>query len=120
MNSDPLNVYGAEIVEHGIRFANEAMEHVQLGVFRVEDAERVLPGGGVQITGWDRSRQLLDAAVLLATQVHRADRGTALIQLLITEVVPVGVVHRHDRGYDDDPGTSSTVTAGRRSSASRR
>ena len=86
--ADPLNVYGGEIViEHGIRFANEAAELVQIGVFRVESASRILPGGGVQITGWDRSRQLLDARFFLPRK-FTAQTATTLIQLLISEVYP--------------------------------
>ena len=86
--ADPLNVYGAEIViEHGIRFANEATELVPLGVFRVESASRVLPGGGVQITGWDRSRQVLDARFLHPHKLV-AQLAVDLIQALITQVYP--------------------------------
>ncbi len=86
--SDALNVYGAEIViEHGVRFANEALELVQLGVFRVEDASRGLPGGGVQITGWDRSRQVLDHR-FFAPRKFTGQLATTLIQLLITETYP--------------------------------
>jgi hypothetical protein len=83
---DPLSVYGAEIiVKRGVRFANETIELVQLGVFRVEDASVSIPGGEVQVSGWDRSRQVLDERFVKPRRFD-AQLATTLIQLLITEV----------------------------------
>ena len=84
----PSTSYGTEIViQTGIRYANDAVELVQQGIFRIEDASRDLPGGAVTINGWDRSRQILDQR-FLAPRKFTAQLATDLIQLLITEVYP--------------------------------
>lgn len=86
--TDPVNVYGTEIVvKRGVRFASNAVEMPQLGIFRIEDASRDTPGGGVTITGWDRSRQVLDAR-FLKPRKFASQLAVTLIQLLITEVFP--------------------------------
>ena len=86
---DPLNVYGGEIVvQHGIRYANEAMELVQLGVFRVESTRAAScraaasrsPGG----TG--RASSSTRGSSCHASSPRR--HATTLIQLLISEVYP--------------------------------
>jgi hypothetical protein len=88
---DPVAPYGAEVVvKLGIRQANGSQVLVQLGVFRIEDASRDTPGGGVTITGWDRSRQLLDER-FLAPRKFAATQAVTLIQQLITEVYPDAV-----------------------------
>ena len=86
--SDPIAPYGSEIiVKRGLSFANGAREMVQLGVFRVEDAARDIPGGGVQVSGWDRSRQVLDERFLKPRKLD-AQQAVTLIKLLIREVYP--------------------------------
>lgn len=86
--ANPIAPYGTEIVvSTGIRFANEAVELAQQGIFRVEDVSRDLPGGAVTINAWDRSRQILDAR-FFTPRKFTAQHATTLIQLLISEVYP--------------------------------
>lgn len=91
--SDPVNVYGTElVVKRGVRLAGGARELVQLGVFRIQDAARTIPDGGVTITAWDRSMQVADQRFLAP---HRVDAklATDLIQDFITGVYPSAVFH---------------------------
>jgi hypothetical protein len=84
--TDPVNVYGTEIiVERGITFANNATETLLMGVFRVDTIERALPGGGLVITGTDRSSQIADARFTQPRHLQ-VMQATDLIQLLIGTV----------------------------------
>lgn len=88
---DPINVYGTEIVvQRGVRFANGAVELAQLGVFRVESVERDEPAGGVQITGWDRSKQVMDQR-FIKPRKFTGQNAVTLIETLISEVYPSAV-----------------------------
>lgn len=89
--SDPVSVYGTEIiVERGIRFANNSTETVLLGVFRIDTIERAIPGGGLVITGSDRSSQVADQRFTHPRKMS-VQQATDAIQTLITEVYPDAV-----------------------------
>lgn len=100
--SGAVNVYGTEVkVYRGIEFAGGAAEYAALGVFRVEDAQRDLPGGAVQITGWDRSKQVADERFLKPRKCSAQD-ATTLIQTLISEVYPAAT-------FADSTGDSTNI-----------
>ena len=87
--SDPLNVYGTEVtVYRGI----VGVDRVQLGIFRVESLNRDTPSGGIDIVGYDRSRQVFDQRFLVPRK-FAAMTGVTLISQLITEVYPNAVIN---------------------------
>lgn len=87
--TDPIAPYGTEVIVWlGIRYGGGRVELVQLGVFRLQDAERQLPGTeGLPITLWDRSKQVQDER-FPAPRKFAAMTALALIQQLIGEVYP--------------------------------
>lgn len=100
--TDPLAPYGTEIiVKRGLTFANASTELLQLGIFRIESCERQIPGGGVQVTGYDRSRQVSDSRFEKPRKLA-AQLAVTLIELLISEVYPLAV-------FDDVSGDATTI-----------
>jgi hypothetical protein len=100
--TDPLSVYGTEvIVKRGLTFANDTTELLQLGIFRIESCERQIPGGGVQITGYDRSRQVADTRFITPRKLA-SQTAVSLIETLITEVYPLAT-------FSDLSGDSTTI-----------
>jgi hypothetical protein len=87
--TDAIAPYGTEVVvKRGIRYAGGRSELVQVGVFRLQDAERQLPGTqGLPLNLWDRSKQVQDAR-FPAPRKFAAMTAEALIELLIGEVYP--------------------------------
>lgn len=86
--TSPLNVYGSEVlVGRGVRFADGVSEYVQLGRFRIDSLERTLPGGGIMITGSDRSKQVADTRFLKPRKLT-SQSVLSLVTLLVHEVWP--------------------------------
>jgi hypothetical protein len=100
--SDPVNVYGTEItVARGVELAGGAVTLVPQGVFRVEEVSRSSPSGDITVTGWDRSRQILDQR-FIHPRKFAAMGAIALITTLIQEVYPGAVIH-------DTSGDATTI-----------
>jgi hypothetical protein len=98
---DLLNVYGTEIiVKRGIEYADGSRELVQLGVFRVQDAQQDDPGGSIQITGFDRSQQIIDDRLLQPTR-YDEQLGVDLIARLIRGTWPGALVNVTATDSDD-------------------
>lgn len=86
--TDPVNVFGATVaISRGVVFGNGVEELVPVGIYRLEDAGREIPSGSLAITGWDLSRQVVDARFLKPRRLNQMT-GIALIELLISEVFP--------------------------------
>lgn len=88
--SDLLSPKGTMVyVQRGIAYPDGSTELVDLGQYRIESIQRDLPSGGLTLTGWDKSRQLLDERFTnprtLANQLV-----TDAILTLIGEVYPSG------------------------------
>lgn len=85
--------YGGEmVIRRGVRFGDDSVELVQLGVFRVQSVAQSFPGAGVALAGLDRMAQVQDER-FTAPRTFPGQHAAAVIATLVREVYPGLPVH---------------------------
>ncbi len=81
--SDLLNPVGTVLyATRGIAFPDGSVESVALGQYRLESVQRDGPGGGLTLTGWDKSRQLLDERFTIPTTIASGSCESRITNLI--------------------------------------
>lgn len=90
---DALAPYGSEVsVRRGIRYPNEAVELVPLGVFRVEEVNLDAGTGTITLSGQDRMAQVADERFTTPYAPARHSRHVDVLEDLVKAVYPnVGI-----------------------------
>src|SRR5688572_29974605 len=89
--SDDLNIYGEMelFLERGVAYGDTVREWVSLGYFRLDRmAQRLAPGGPIDIEAPDRMAAIIDARLVQPRQYDEAATIRAVVEDLVQEVYP--------------------------------